>query len=175
MKTHSGEKSNKCNQCDYASVEAGDLRRHLKIHSGEKSNKCNQCDYASSLAGDLRRHLKTHSGEKSNKCNQCDYASSEAGNLRTHLKTHSGEKTNKCNQCDYASIQAKDLRRHLNKRHTGVTHCGEHTPTSYHTYKEEGRGEEPQDLTPMQDVSNTQVTIALNNMPVFFTASQTNP
>ena len=27
-----------------------DLRRHLKTHSGEKSYKCNQCDYASSQA-----------------------------------------------------------------------------------------------------------------------------
>ena len=63
-KTNSGEKSNKCNQCDYASSETGDLRRHLKTHSGEKSNKCNQCDYATSHAGTLRRHLKTHSGEK---------------------------------------------------------------------------------------------------------------
>ena len=33
--------------------------------SGEKSNKCNQCDYASSWAGNLRTHLKMHSGEKS--------------------------------------------------------------------------------------------------------------
>ena len=41
-----------------------------------ESNKCNQCDYASSQAGNLRIHLKTHSGEKSNICNQCDYASS---------------------------------------------------------------------------------------------------
>ena len=32
--------------------------------SGEKFNKCNQCDYPSSEAGHLRRHLKTHSGEK---------------------------------------------------------------------------------------------------------------
>ena len=31
---------------------------------GIKPNKCNQCDFASSLAGNLRRHLKTHSGEK---------------------------------------------------------------------------------------------------------------
>ena len=37
------------------------------MHSGEKSNKCNQCDYASSYASNLRAHLKTHSGEKSNK------------------------------------------------------------------------------------------------------------
>ena len=87
----------------------------MKTHSGEKSNKCNQCDYASSRAGHLRTHLKTHSGEKSNKCNQCDYASTRAGHLRTHLKTHSGEKPNKCNQCDYASSHASHLRIHLDR------------------------------------------------------------
>ena len=67
------------------------LRDHLKKHSGEKPNKCNQCDYASIRASTLRDHLKKHSGEKSNKCNQRDYASSRADSLRTHLKTHSGE------------------------------------------------------------------------------------
>ena len=63
-----------------ASSRAG--HQHLKIHSAEKSNKCNQCDYASTVeknwtnvssvtvAGHFRRHLKTYSGEKSNKCNQ---------------------------------------------------------------------------------------------------------
>ena len=40
---------------------------------GEKSNKCNQCDYASSQAGNLRAHLKTHNWEKSNKCNPVSY------------------------------------------------------------------------------------------------------
>ena len=72
--TDGREKSNKCNQCDYASSRADSLRTHFKIHSGEKSNKCSQCHYASSDVGNLRRHLRTHSGEKSNKCNQCDYA-----------------------------------------------------------------------------------------------------
>ena len=47
-------KSNKCNQCDYASYQAGDLRRHLKTHLGEKSSKCNLCDYATYHAGDLK-------------------------------------------------------------------------------------------------------------------------
>ena len=64
----------------------------------EKSHKCNQCEYASSKASNLKTHFKTHSGEKSDKCNQCDYASSQAIHLRMHLKTHSREKTNKCNQ-----------------------------------------------------------------------------
>ena len=76
-------------------------------HSGEKTNKCNQCDFASSYAGALRTHLKTHSGEKSNKCNQCDYTSSQTSNLRTHFKMHSGKsQTNATNVTMPLLIQA---------------------------------------------------------------------
>ena len=105
LKTHNGEKPNKCNQCDFVSSYASALRGHLKIHSGEKPNKCNQCDYASSHAGHLRQHLKTHSGEKSNKCNQCNFASVHAHSLRFHLKMHSGEKSNK-NKCNYVTMHS---------------------------------------------------------------------
>ena len=91
MKTHSGKKSNKCNQCDFVSFYEGALRTHLKTHSGEKWNKCNQCEYKSSRADHLRTHLKIHSGEKSYKCNQCNYASSQTGELRRHSKRHTGE------------------------------------------------------------------------------------
>ena len=83
--TNNGTDSNKCS-------EAGTFRKQV-----QKPNKCNQCEYASSNAGHLRTHLKTHSGEKPNKCNQCDYASSYASDLRKHLKTHSGEKSHKSN------------------------------------------------------------------------------
>ena len=37
----------KLKQFDYIPPQARDLRIHLTTHSEEKSNKCNQCDYAS--------------------------------------------------------------------------------------------------------------------------------
>ena len=37
---------------------------NVKTGKNKKSNKCNQCDFASAQAGHLKRHLKTHSGEK---------------------------------------------------------------------------------------------------------------
>ena len=65
-----------------SSSRAGDFGIILNTHDGEKSNKCNQCGFASSQAGNLMKHLKTHSGEKSNKCNQCGFTSSQTGDLR---------------------------------------------------------------------------------------------
>ena len=102
LKTHIVEKSNKCNQCDYASSFASHLRTHLKIHNGKKSHKCNQCDYVSYQSGHSRVYLKTHTGEVTHKCNQCDFASSQASSLKVRLKTHRWEKSNKCDQCDFA-------------------------------------------------------------------------
>ena len=78
------KRSNRCNQCQYASSHIGNFKMHLKMHNGEKSEKCNQCSYATSHAGTLKRHLKMHSGEKSNQCNQCDFTSLYSSNLRQH-------------------------------------------------------------------------------------------
>ena len=60
----------------------------MKMHSGEKPNDCKMCDYASSDAGSLRKHLKTHSGENTNKYNQCDYdAVSDVVESRVHQRS----------------------------------------------------------------------------------------
>ena len=36
----------------------------MRTHSGEKPYKCDQCDYASATAIHLRRHEKTHKNPK---------------------------------------------------------------------------------------------------------------
>ena len=48
-------------QCDFVFV-------HLKFNSGEKSYKCEQCDFASATSSDFRNRKKTHTGEKSHLC-----------------------------------------------------------------------------------------------------------
>ena len=76
---------------------------HLKTYRGEKLNKCNQCDYASVcdmfsslthlfwLCHVLKEHLEINSGEKPNKCNQCNYASASVNSLKIHLRTYGRE------------------------------------------------------------------------------------
>ena len=97
---HNTQSTKQMENYDFVLKDANEKITKKTTDNVIKSNKCNQCDYASSHAGNLRTHLKTHSGEKANKCNQCDFASSRADHLRTHLKTHSGEKSKKCSQCN---------------------------------------------------------------------------
>ena len=86
-----------------------------KANNAIKSNKCNQCDYASSHTVNLRAHLKTHSGEKSNKCNQCNYAcilsygqfEDTFENENLSLKDNNAIKSNKCSQCDFGILLCK--------------------------------------------------------------------
>ena len=40
----------------------GNLKYHLETHSGENTYKYRQCDFASVQAGDLRTHLKNSPG-----------------------------------------------------------------------------------------------------------------
>ena len=149
----------KCNRC-----EVGNLRRHLKTHSGEKSNKCNQCDFQTlprvknhklsllsvfkllwilsklgssrpSVAGLLRwlRPLHPKGAQAARYRLNCAWGKScfrtcEQNSLFSlfdvkirynfyhHKITFSsfkhGDKLNKCNQCDSAYTETDDLRRY---------------------------------------------------------------
>ena len=61
--TKTGKRSNKCNQCNFASSHIHNLRQQLKIHIGEQSKKCNHCDTETFQTSQLKRHLLIHSGK----------------------------------------------------------------------------------------------------------------
>ena len=80
------------------------IENNLKTHSWRtKLQKCNVCDFASVQTIYLRNHMKTHSGEKSRKCKICNFESVQTVYLRNHLKPF-GDKSHKCNACDFDSI-----------------------------------------------------------------------
>ena len=71
---------------------------------GEKSFKCNQCDFASVEAAKLRTLKLTL--EKSKKTQKCDFASVQAHNLRTFKLTLEKKRTNAINATLHLQRQA---------------------------------------------------------------------
>ena len=79
------------NQTDATSVIMQPYIQALWRHNGEKSHKCNQCEFETLGASNLRTHMKTHGGEKPNKCNECDYTTLHKSSLKIHFQKHSGK------------------------------------------------------------------------------------
>ena len=112
-------------------------------HTGEKPNKCNECDVPSCQAKNLTRHLNRHSGKKPKIqpmriwkieqmqlvwlrilplmffLNNMHFKPNVLMQLLSWLsgKKHTGEKSYKSIECDLASFQTNNLTfdRHLNK------------------------------------------------------------
>ena len=87
-------KPHTCKYCDFASVHACNLRRHVETDTWEnnthlrKTHTCNYYDFASVQSCDLRRLLKSFNCEIWHICNYCDFASIQAGDLRRSVKTN---------------------------------------------------------------------------------------
>ena len=98
-----GEKSFKCNQCDFASVQAGNLRTFKLTLEKKRTNAINAT---------LHLHRQANWGHsnslwrKAQKCKKCDFASVQAHNLRRELK-----KAYKCNHLQLSIYSGRRFER----------------------------------------------------------------
>ncbi|XP_053849113.1 transcriptional repressor CTCFL isoform X5 [Vidua macroura] len=113
-----GNKPHKCSECDTAFVTRGELSRHRRYkHTLERPFKCTICEYSSVEASKMRRHVRSHTGERPYPCHLCSYASKDAYKLKRHMVTHTGEKRYECYVCQARFTQSGTMKIHVSQKH----------------------------------------------------------
>merc|ERR1711963_272540 len=68
--THTGEKAHKCHQY-LPCVHAPSFKIQMRTHMGEISYKCSQCNYTCTQVNNLHTHMLTHTEVRAFNCDQC--------------------------------------------------------------------------------------------------------
>lgn len=126
LKSHTKEKSIKCEKCDKTFSYVYNMKVHLKSHDknskteilkkigDELSFTCpiKRCIKKFETKDDLEQHVKDHDSQ--NKCSipGCGKVFQRPSLLKQHLLIHSGEKPFKCDICSKSFVAAQNLKHH---------------------------------------------------------------
>ncbi|GFS66042.1 hypothetical protein TNIN_85071 [Trichonephila inaurata madagascariensis] len=120
-----GARYHACKICEYVTINATDLKRHMRKHTGEKPFVCKICGKGFTSKQNHQNHEILHTQERLHMCNICKAcyrsSSSLAGNQNFNNSPEFMEYSKflyTCTYCSYATPYQTNLKNHLRK-HTG--------------------------------------------------------